>query len=163
MNKKILSGLSVLVFLAVLAVSPFAVASPNRIFTTHLIGAEQNPPVQTLGQGEAIFMISKDGQSIHYMVIAANIENITQSHIHVGPRGVNGPIVVWLYPASPPAVLIPGRFNGVLAEGEITAANLVGQLAGHPLSDLINAMRAGNTYVNVHTSQNPMGEIRGQI
>ena len=59
-------------------------------------------------------------------------------------------------------------------EGTITAANLVGPLAGHPLSDLIAEMRAGNTYTNVHTNDGvappntgpgdfPGGEIRGQI
>jgi hypothetical protein len=96
-------------------------------------------------------------------LVAANIENIMQAHIHLGPVGVNGPIVLWLYPIAPPAVLIPGRFNGVLAEGDVSATNLVGLLAGHPLSDLIAQMESGNAYVNIHTTQNPMGEIRGQI
>jgi hypothetical protein len=60
-------------------------------------------------------------------------------------------------------VLVPGRFDGVYVEGTITASNLVGPLAGQPLSALLDAMRAGNTYVNVHTSANAGGEIRGQI
>jgi len=51
----------------------------------------------------------------------------------------------------------------LLAEGTITASDLVGPLAGQPLSALIEAMRAGNTYVNVHTVQFPAGEIAGQI
>jgi hypothetical protein len=51
----------------------------------------------------------------------------------------------------------------VLATGTITAADLVGPLAGQPLSALVDAMEAGETYVNVHTSQFPAGEIRGQI
>jgi outer membrane receptor for monomeric catechols len=59
--------------------------------------------------------------------------------------------------------LIPGRFNGVLAEGTITADNLVGTLAGQSLGVLIEMIKAGNAYVNVHTSQFPPGEIRGQI
>ncbi len=63
----------------------------------------------------------------------------------------------------PPPQLVPGRFNGVYAHGTVSAANLVGPLAGQPLSALITAMQAGSTYVNVHTSQFPAGEIRGQI
>ena len=112
----------------------------------------------TLAQGQAIFHLSKDGETLEYKLIAANIENVLASHIHLAPSGVNGPIVAWLYVGP-----IPGRFDGVLARGTITAANLVGPLAEHPLGDLIAAMEAGNTYVNVHTTQYPGGEIRGQI
>jgi hypothetical protein len=39
----------------------------------------------------------------------------------------------------------------------------VGQLAGATLADLVEHIVAGNAYVNVHTSQFPAGEIRGQI
>jgi hypothetical protein len=59
--------------------------------------------------------------------------------------------------------LSPGRSQGTLGEGTITAASLVGGLLGQPLSALVDAMRAGNTYVNVHTLAFPPGEIRGQI
>jgi hypothetical protein len=56
-----------------------------------------------------------------------------------------------------------GDQNGSLSEGTFTAANLIGPLAGQPLSALIDAIRAGNTYVNVHTEVSPGGEIRSQI
>jgi len=51
----------------------------------------------------------------------------------------------------------------MLAKGTITAEDLVGPLAGMSLNDLRMAMMQGLTYVNVHTSQYPPGEIRGQI
>jgi hypothetical protein len=62
----------------------------------------------------------------------------------------------------------------VLSEGTFTAANFVGPLAGRPMSELLAAMAAGNTYVNVHTNDGvgaantgpgdfASGEIRGQI
>jgi hypothetical protein len=89
--------------------------------------------------------------------------NVTMAHIHLAPAGANGPVVAWLYPSGPPAQLIPGRFNGVLGAGTLSDANLVGPLAGEPLSALIDAIQSGNAYVNVHTSQYPGGEIRGQI
>ena len=140
-----------------------AAAAMNRNFVAHLSGDGEVPPVDTLAQGQAIFHLSKDGTELEYKLIAANIENILQAHIHLAPAGVNGPVVAWLYPSAPPATLIPGRFSGVLAQGTITAADLVGPLAGAELSDLIAAMSSGAAYVNVHTTQYPGGEVRGQI
>jgi hypothetical protein len=130
---------------------------------THLSGDEEVPPRDTNAQGQAIFQLSKDGTELSYKLNVANIENVTQAHIHMAPAGANGGIVVWLYPSAAPPQLIPGRTQGTLAEGVITAGSLVNALAGLPLSALLNAMQAGNTYVNVHTSQFPPGEIRGQI
>lgn len=149
----------------------------NRNFVAHLSSDEEVntiPDFYSRAQGQAIFHLSKDGQSIEYKLISSNIENIWQAHIHLAPAGANGSIVVWLYPSGPPAQQIPGRFSGVLARGTITAANLIGPLAGQGLDDLVAAMLAGNTYVNVHTNDlvNPAntgpgdfpgGEIRGQI
>ncbi len=62
----------------------------------------------------------------------------------------------------------------MLAHGTFTAANLIGPLTGHPLSDLIAALSTGGAYANVHTNDGvaptnsgpgdfPGGEIRGQI
>ena len=130
---------------------------------THLTGSEEVPARDTGAQGQAIFRISEDGTSISYKINVANIENVTQSHIHLAAAGSNGGIVAWLYPPAPPLQLIPGRSQGTLGEGEITAASLVGSLTGKPLSDLITAMQNGGAYVNVHTTQFPPGEIRGQI
>lgn len=132
-------------------------------FKARLSGEEEVPPVETTARGRAKFLLSSDRTKIHFRLTIDIIENVNQAHIHLGERGVNGPVVVWLYPDAPPPVLIPGSFSGVLATGTITAANLVGPLAGMPLSELINALIQGNTYVNVHTTQNPGGEIRGQI
>jgi hypothetical protein len=145
-------------------------------YRTHLSGKEEVPVRETRAQGQAIFQISRDGASISYKLIVANIENVFQAHIHIGAVGANGPVVVWLYPSTAPVAgpLGAGRMNGVIAEGTITGADLVGMLAGQPLSALIDAINAGNTYVNVHTNDGvaptntgpgdfPGGEIRGQI
>jgi hypothetical protein len=135
----------------------------ERNLRTHLSGREEVPANDSRAQGQAIFQLSRDGSEMSFKLIVANIQNVTQAHIHLAPAGVNGPVVVWLYPDAPPAQLIPGRSQGVLSEGVITDAALVGPLAGASLSDLLAAMHAGNTYVNVHTSQFPPGEVRGQI
>jgi hypothetical protein len=92
------------------------------------------------------------------------IANVTQAHIHVAaaPGGTGSP-AVWLYPAAPPTVLIPGEFRGVLGEGSFAQANFVGPLAGKTLNDLLTAIREDRAYVNIHTQQFPGGEIRGRL
>lgn len=141
-----------------------APSSAVHTYTAHLTGAAEVPVVETRARGEAVFRLSSDGTELSYRLIVANIEDVLMSHIHLAPAGANGPVVVWLYPegGGGPA-LIEGRFSGVLAEGTITADDLIGSLGGEPLSALIAELDAGNAYVNVHTSANPPGEVRGQI
>ena len=174
----------VAVFVAGLVVVGAAVASANGRWSVHLSGDEEPPlpggiVVETNAQGQAIFKLSDDGQSLEYKLIASNIENVIMAHIHVGPAGVNGPIGVWLYPSTalgPPAAVGGGRHDGVLAEGVITAANFnpASPLGGKTLADLVALLDSGGAYVNVHTNDGvaptntgpgdfPGGEIRGQV
>jgi hypothetical protein len=132
-------------------------------FRAHLSGDQEVPPNESFAQGEAIFQLSKDGTELSYKLIVANLEDLHMAHIHLAPAGSSGGVVVWLYPSAPPAVMLPGTTNGILAEGVIKAANLRGALINKPFSALIDAMSAGNAYVNVHTSAFAGGEIRGQI
>jgi hypothetical protein len=130
----------------------------------HLSGSQENPnPVNTSASGEATFMVTHDGTGLYYRLNVDGLQNLTQAHIHWAPFGVNGDVVAWLYPSGPPSMLKPGVTSGLLADGTITGANLVGPLAGQPLSALIRELIQGNTYANVHTQQYPAGEIRGQI
>ncbi len=132
-------------------------------FRAHAHGEEEVPEVESRAQGEAVFKLSDDGRSLEYRLVVANIEDVLMAHIHEAPAGEVGPIVAWLYPAAPPAELIPGRSQGVLAEGVVTADDLMGPLEGADLEALVADLRAGNGYVNVHTTANPAGEVRGQI
>lgn len=132
-------------------------------FGTHLTGAAEVPPNDSKAQGQATFQLSDDGDEIQFRLVVANIQNVTQAHIHLGAPTATGGIVVWLYPSAPPQLLIPGRSSGVLGEGTITEDDLVGALADDTLDDLIEEIRAGNAYVNVHTTQFGAGEIRGQL
>jgi hypothetical protein len=158
------------------AATAAALAAFNGNVGTHLKGRFEVPLRATNAQGEAIFRVSDDGNSVEYKLIASNIDNAFMAHIHMGPANANGPIVVWLYPSTAPVPgpLGSGRHDGVLAEGTFAAADLVGPLSGHALSDLIAAVEAGDAYVNVHTNDGqdgintgpgdfPGGEIRGQL
>jgi hypothetical protein len=136
----------------------------SRNFRAHLSGENEVPPVETNAQGQAKFQLNKAGDELSYNLIVANIEDVFMAHIHSAPPGANGPVVTWLYPEEgPPPQLIPGRFDGLLATGTITADDLVGPLDGHDLDELIALAGSGDAYVNVHTLEHRGGEVRGQI
>lgn len=132
-------------------------------YRAHLTGDAEVPAVDTRARGQAVFRLSADGTELSYRLLVANIEDVTMAHIHLAPAGENGPPVVWLYPDAPPPQLIEGRFSGVLATGSITAADLAGPFADASMEALVEAMGSGRTYVNVHTTAHPGGEVRGQI
>ena len=166
MRKVASVGAAVLLLLA--AAGPAAGASRN--YSVHLDGDTEVPANASQAAGQAVFQLSRDGTSLEYMLIVANLDNPVAAHIHVGPTGVNGPVVANLFSGVPGG----GTANGVIAEGTITAANLVGPLAGQPLSALVEALNSGNAYVNVHTNDGvpptgtgpgdlPGGEIRGDF
>jgi hypothetical protein len=140
-------------------------------FVAHTVGDQEVPPRDTPAQGQAVFSLSADGTTMHYRVLVANISNVVASHIHLAAPGVNGGIVVFLFGNAPPG---GGPVNGVLAEGDFTAADFIGALLGLPMSDLLTALQSGGAYVNVHTNDGvaptntgpgdfPGGEIRGQV
>ena len=158
-------------FVLGLAAVGVAAAGFNGKWSDHLKGEQEVPANASQGQGQATFRLSDDGLSLDYKLIASNVDNVVQSHIHLAPAGSNGPIVAFLYG---PVAAGGGRQDGVLATGTITAANLIGPLAGHPLADLVTAMQANGAYVNVHTNDGvglpgtgpgdlPAGELRAQI
>jgi hypothetical protein len=156
--------------LLLLAVAGLASAGDNNNYAVHLDGDTEVPANASLATGQAIFKLSADGTSLDYKLIVANLDNPVAAHIHVGPPGVNGPVVALLFSAPPAG----GIANGVIAQGTITAANLLGPLAGQPFAALVEALNSGNAYVNVHTNDGvppaptgpgdlPGGEIRGNF
>jgi hypothetical protein len=111
--------------------------------------------------GEAIFMLREE--SLEYRLEIKGVSDITMAHLHHGRIGDLSTPVVWLYPKSPPPKLIPGEFSGTLAEGTITATDLVGPWRGRPISFLVNQMRDGDVFVNVHARRHAAGEICGPV
>jgi CHRD domain len=167
--RKLFSVLALGLTMVALAAIPADAGDTNT--GAHLRARDEVPANASLAQGQAIFHLSSDGTQLEYKLISANIDNVVMAHIHLAPVGVNGPIVAFLFGPVAPA---GGRFSGVLAQGTITADDLIGPLAGQDLTALVDAIRAGNTYVNVHTDDGvappstgpgdlPAGEIRGQI
>jgi len=156
------AGLIVVLLVALLAASSVVTAQPAGFYAV-LSGGEQVPPATTPAYGTASFVVEAGGNSLRYSLTVVGIPNVMMAHIHIGAPGQNGPVVLWLYPSAPPPVAIAGVTTGDIGAGVATRANLMGPLAGQPLSALITAMAAGNAYVNAHTQQAPGGLIRGQI
>jgi hypothetical protein len=136
-----------------------------------LTGLEEVPVRLTPAHGNSVVLMTPNDEGVRYVLVANDISNVVAAHIHQGPLGVNGPIVAFLYGNAPPG---GGLHNGLLAKGVITAADLIGPLTGQPLSALIDLIKSGNAYVNVHTNDGvaptntgpgdfPGGEIRGQL
>jgi hypothetical protein len=78
--------------LATLAVMGTAIAETpdSKNFVAHLSGDEEVPVRETLAQGQAVFHLSKDGSTLSYKLIVANIENVVAAHIHLGAFGATG-------------------------------------------------------------------------
>ena len=130
-------------------------------FQSLTIGLGQVPPVASTGRGVASYLVTTDGGTLFYSLEAIDLSStITAAHIHLGSSGQNGEVVLNLCGAgNTPACLS----QGVITTGSATGSSLVGPLAGHPLGDLIVAMSASAAYTNVHTTNFPNGEIRGQV
>ena len=139
---------------ATIAINFVSTTSAQEELNAKLTGQEEVPPVQTEATGTVVFHPSED--SVHFIADASNIQGVTAGHIHTGNPGENGPPVVTLFKFDSPQ-------NEVDLDDTITADTLEGPLQGKQISDLITAMSNGSTYVNIHTEQNPNGEIRGQI
>ena len=129
----------------------------QRNFRTHLSGEEEVPPVETNAQGQVKFRFDEAGDELQYKLIVANIEDVVAAHIHCAPAGKNGPVGVTLFSGGPTSD------PGTLAEGTITEPDDGNGCGWETLGDVLEAMRSGDAYVNVHTVAHPPGEIRGQI
>jgi hypothetical protein len=109
-------------------------------FTAALDGGQEVPPTPTPGLGAASLTIQANGTASIVVPFGGLVAPTTAAHIHEAPAGSNGPVVV-------PLVAGIGQFAATFTP---TAAQLV-------------QLRAGNWYVNVHTTTFPGGEIRGQL
>ena len=157
--------------------SPILFSQGFKGISEILTGYEEVPAVSTAGNGQFRARISNDGQSIEWQLSYRDLESaITQSHIHFAQTGVNGGISVFLCTnlgngptgvQSCPAA--PATISGTITASEVspnipaTVSVRTQGLNTGEIGELIKAMRAGATYVNIHTTSWPGGEIRKQI
>jgi len=137
-----------------------------------LTGHKEVPVISTTGRGSFTASINREGTEINYVLKYSGLEGtITQSHIHFGPPNNTGGISVWLCSnlpapsATPPgtqACPVEGEIEGVITSVDVVGPTGQGIEAG-AFDELLAAIRAGKTYVNIHSSKWPAGEIRSQI
>lgn len=164
--KKIFPLITLLIFTITFALAIPKVFSDTykHTFVATLSGSNEVSPVTTTMSGHGVFHINYTEDTIYYYIHVADGENITMAHLHCAPSGENGPVVVSLFNNEGGTDLD----EGVLASGMLTVDDL--QPAGtecspniSTLPHLVQAMREGKIYLNVHTTQNPSGEVRGQL
>ena len=161
--------------IALVSVSAIALGQGFKKISEILTGYEETPSaVSTTGNGTFTARISNDESRIDWELSYSDLEGtVQQSHIHFGQKAVTGPISVWLCgnpsqtinppPGTQTCPAPPATISGTITAADVTnGADARGISAGE-LDELIDAIRAGTTYVNVHSSKWPGGEIRSQI
>jgi len=169
-------GMSIAVIALVSASTVIGAQGFKRI-SEFLTGYEEVPSVSTTATGTFNARISNDESRIDWELSYSDLEGtIQQAHIHIGNTGVNGGITVFLCtnlgngPAGiQPCPAPPATISGTILAADVSpdipatqAARNQGLNTGE-IDELIKAIRAGATYVNVHSTMWPGGEIRSQI
>ena len=110
---------------------------------TNMTGGQEVPAVTTSASALGIFTLSQNQEKLKFRVTLAGLSSaITGAHFHTGAAGVAGPVVVNLLT----------YLTGNVLEGEIV-----------PTAAFLASLSQGQIYINVHTTNNPGGEIRGQL
>lgn len=167
-----LLGVAVLA-LALAGLGGPSIANEGRAFKATLTGYEEVPSVSTAAGGEFRAQLSADGSTLSYELSYSNIENAFAAHIHLGQKGVNGGVSAFLCGGGdkPPCPPTGGTVTGTVDAADVIGPSGQGISAGE-FDELLAAIRAGVTYVNVHTimagappgpGNLPGGEVRGQI
>jgi hypothetical protein len=132
---------------------------------------DEVPALSTGGGGRFDATISADGSTITYTLHYFNLRGaITQSHLHLAQKSVNGGIMIFLCsnlgngPAGTQACPSgDGTISGTIHASDVIGGAVAQGLTPGDLVAVLRAIRAGVVYVNVHTSAFPGGEIRGQL
>jgi hypothetical protein len=138
---------------ALLALQGACSGEPNEIYVANLDGSFEG--VTTEARGRAVLVVARGEGRADVSLEVSGISGVTGAHIHHAPKGLNGPIVFFLWRP---------------AFGPFDPAHPVGRTWDRATADpqtfteeTLRELRNGNYYVNVHTESRPSGEIRGQL
>src|SRR5262245_5182938 len=165
--------------LAVIATAlALPMATANAIpmtFTAVLSGANENPVVATPGTGLATVILDAAAQTLQINVTFSGLtSNVTAAHIHCcAPLGTNVGVATTVpaFPGFPTGVTSgsytsavfdltqPLIYNTTPITGFVALQGGLAQAEAALIAGLTNHL----TYFNIHTANNPSGEIRGQL
>lgn len=169
---------AVLTLVALVSASIVFAQGGFKKISEFLTGYEETPAaISTTGNGTFNARISNDESRIDWELSYSDLQGaVQQSHIHFGAKGTTGGISVFLCtnlgngPAgTQPCPAPPATISGTIFAADVspnipaTAAARAQGINTGEMDELIRAIRAGSTYVNVHSSTWPSGEIRSQI
>ncbi len=147
MRRRVLFLAATLGMVALLALGAPALGEGRPLSTTLTGAAEVPGPGDPDASGTAFITLNQGQGEVCFDLSWAGIDGtVTAAHIHVGPAGVEGPVVVPLF---------AGAFAGTdSASGCVSASE-----------ELIKAIRQDpeNYYVNIHSTVFPAGAVRGQL
>ena len=147
-----------------------SVHAEDKGFRAVLLGTQEVPSVSTGAHGGFALRLSPDGAALHYQLAYDGLEgDVTQAHIHVGQKDVNGGISAFLCSnlgngpvGTQPCPAPPARISGVITAADVVGPANQGVAAGE-FDELVRAIRSGVAYANVHSTKFPGGEVRSQI
>ena len=141
----------------------------HKVKADTLTGFQEATPagVSTPATGSFSAEIDDAAQEITYTLRYVGFAtSATQSHVHFGNRFNSGGVSFFLCGGSKPACP-PGTTTEAVVTGTVTPADVIGPttqgIAPGEWDEIVAAMRSGIAYANVHSSQFPAGEVRGQI
>ena len=154
-------------FLAALvaaAALPRASGADEGQLRATLRGYAEVPAVSSTGMGRFTARVHEDGTAIDYELSYAGLEGTAAAaHIHLGQKDVAGGIIAFLCGGGgKPACPVEGTVTGTITATDVVGPAAQGIAAGE-FGELLRAIDAGVTYVNVHSTKHPGGEIRGQV
>ena len=154
-----------------LAAASHAVAQDGSRGARHvradLNGYQEVNSISTTGVGRFIASIDGGESDHHLRAQLPGLEGATtiQAHIHFAQRSVNGAVHAFLCGGGgkPLCPSIEGTVTGEITAADVLASVPDRGIEAGAFEEFVQAIRAGHTYANVHTSKWPGGEIRGQI
>jgi CHRD domain-containing protein len=139
-----------------------------------LSGYQEVPTLSSGGTASFRARIADDEQSFDWVLTYSGLTNVLQSHIHFAARAINGGIVIFLCTnlgnappgttsGTQPCPSSEGTVSGTATAADVGPGAAAQGIAAGEFAKVLQAIRVGAAYANIHTQQRPAGEVRGQI